>query len=189
MAQKHDPSLIALRYVTALFELAHSAKKTDEVAKELAALALLVKTSPEFAALCHSPVITRQTKSVAIATLVSTLKLSKLVGQFLALLTQNQRLALLPQIAESFAARLRSERGEAIAQIQTATTLSESLQKELSTLLSRFSGKKVSLSVQQEPEILGGVRIHLGGTMIDASLAGKLARLKDALSSSGRDTA
>jgi F-type H+-transporting ATPase subunit delta len=104
-----------------------------------------------------------------------------LVAQLLTVLAANQRLALLPAIVAEFAAQMRAHRGEMVAEVATATKLDAATEQALVASLTKYTGKKVVLAVSQKPEILGGLKIRLGGVMIDASVAGKLMRLKDKL--------
>ncbi len=181
MASAQDDKQIASRYVTALFDLAKEQKKLDKTAEELAALADLLGNSSDFAALCNSPVISRQDKEKAVQALAKKTKLSPIVSQFLTLLAENQRLALLGAITAEFASRLREHHGEIVAEVQTAAPIDAKTEKSLAAALSKYTGKTVTLDIQEKPEILGGLRLFIGGRMIDASVSGKLQRLQEKL--------
>lgn len=189
MANAQDEKQIASRYVTALFELANEQKKLDAVAAELEKLGVSLQESAEFSALCQSPVLSTAAKTDAVAAIAKKSKMHALVAQLLKVLAENQRLILLPAIIIEFAARMRAHHGEAVAEITAATPLDSKTEKTLIAALGSYTGKKVVLSVQQKPELLGGLQIRLGGVMIDASVSGKLQRLKDALNQSIRQIA
>lgn len=189
MASAQDEKQISARYVTALFALAQEQKKQDTVAEELSALANLLNTSAEFKSLCFSPALSAATKLEAVAAIAKKLKLSALTNNFLNVLAENQRLPLLAAVAEDFLAALRESKGEIVAEILTATKLDSKTEKSLVESLSKYTGKTVSLQVTEKPELLGGLQIRLGGVMIDASVLGKLNRLKEKLTNGIRAAA
>lgn len=182
MAKSQDETQIAARYVNALFTLAADQQKLDTVAEGLEALGVLLAKSYDFSALCHSPMLSRVAKMQAVEAIAKKVKLQPLVAQLLTVLANNQRLSVLPAVIVEFAARMREHHGEVVADVATATKLDAATEKSLTTNLSKYTGKKVVLRVQEKPEILGGLTVRIGGMMIDASVAGKLARLKDRLS-------
>lgn len=182
MAKSQDNTQIAARYVNALFTLAAEQKALDAVAEALAALGKLLADSADFTALCHSPVLSRVAKMQAVEAIAKKIKLQPLVAQLLTVLANNQRLSVLPAVITEFAARMRDHHGEVVADVATATKLDAATEKSLTSNLSKYTGKKVVLRVQEKPEILGGLTVRIGGMMIDASVSGKLARLKDRLS-------
>jgi F-type H+-transporting ATPase subunit delta len=181
MAASQDEKQIAARYVSALFSLATEQKKLDAVAAELEKLGELLAESADLKALCQSPMLSTTAKMQAVMAIAKKAKMHALVAQLLTVLAANQRLALLPAIVAEFAAQMRAHRGEMVAEVATATKLDAATEKALVASLTKYTGKKVVLAVSQKPEILGGLKIRLGGVMIDASVAGKLMRLKDKL--------
>jgi ATP synthase F0 subunit b/ATP synthase F1 delta subunit len=68
-----------------------------------------------------------------------------------------------------------SRRGEVVAHVGTAAELSDTQHDRLTELLSRVYGHPVSLQLEVNPELLGGVTIAVGDEVIDGSLASKLA--------------
>jgi ATP synthase F0 subunit b/ATP synthase F1 delta subunit len=68
-----------------------------------------------------------------------------------------------------------SRRGEVVAHVGTAAELSDAQHDRLTELLSRVYGHPVSLQLEVNPELLGGVTIAVGDEVIDGSLASKLA--------------
>jgi ATP synthase F0 subunit b/ATP synthase F1 delta subunit len=68
-----------------------------------------------------------------------------------------------------------SRRGEVVAQVRAAAELTEAQENRLSELLSRIYGHPVSLQLEVDPELLGGLTIAVGDEVIDGALASKLA--------------
>lgn len=98
-----------------------------------------------------------------------------------AVLVENGRLSLLPQIHTLFE-RLRAEQeGVLEAEIAAAFPLSEAQQKDLiNRLESRFK-RKVTARVVVDPELIGGVKIVAGDVVIDASVQGRLQDMASTL--------
>lgn len=64
--------------------------------------------------------------------------------------------------------------GKSTATVYAATELTQEQCSRLQRLLSRFYGKEISIHVTVEPELIGGLRIHHGAEVIDASLLQKM---------------
>jgi F-type H+-transporting ATPase subunit delta len=67
------------------------------------------------------------------------------------------------------------------AEMIAASPLKPEEAARVSDRLSKSFGKKVNLEVRHDPALLGGVILKIGSQQLDASLAGKIARLKVAL--------
>ena len=104
-----------------------------------------------------------------------------LFGNFLALLADNRRLELLPDIAALFEA-LRAEAERIVkARITSATTLPAAEIESIKTALKRRFGREVELETAIDESLIGGAVIAAGDVVIDGSLKGKLSRLQSAL--------
>lgn len=100
---------------------------------------------------------------------------------FVNLLAANERLAVLPEIAQQFQ-RLRHAHEQIIdAHVSSAYPLSDAQADDIRSTLQNKYGRKVELTVSIDPELLGGVSIRVGDEVMDASVRGKLAQLAVAL--------
>jgi F-type H+-transporting ATPase subunit delta len=187
MATAQEKRQIAQRYVAALFALAKEQKKLKNVAEDMVSLGELLQESEEFAYLCHNPTLSQEQQSQALVEMAKKAKFHAVTSQFLQLLVQNRRLDALAQMVEVFADTVREDNGEVLANVQTATKLLKTQQTALKKMLEGFTGKKVELDVQQNPEILGGLKIIVDGTMVDASMQGRLDRMTEQLETSIRE--
>jgi F-type H+-transporting ATPase subunit b/F-type H+-transporting ATPase subunit delta len=68
-----------------------------------------------------------------------------------------------------------SRRGEVVAHVRAAADLTEEQESRLTELLSRIYGRPVSLQLDVDPELLGGLTIAVGDEVIDGALSSKLA--------------
>ena len=174
---------LAERYAAALFELADERRALDEVASDLRALTAMLAVSGDFVRLIRSPVLSREQQSKAIEAIAQRAGLSPLVRNFLAVVARNRRLFAIPAMVEAFLVKLAARRGEVTAQITVAQALSEAQHEALNEQLRRSTGSKVSLNVQVDPTLIGGIIVKLGSRMVDASIASKLQRLQFAMKS------
>jgi F-type H+-transporting ATPase subunit delta len=101
---------------------------------------------------------------------------------FIRVLIDARRIELLPEIRELYEALRNEAEGVAEAAIQSARPLSDAEVSELTAALAKRLGKRVEAKVSVDESLLGGARIAVGDTVIDGSVRGKLAQMKQALS-------
>jgi F-type H+-transporting ATPase subunit delta len=100
---------------------------------------------------------------------------------FLALLADNRRLALLPEIAGLFE-ELRAEAERVVkARVTSATALGDGELEGIKAALKKRFGRDVQVETAVDASLIGGAVIDAGDVVIDGSLKGKLGRLQSAL--------
>ncbi|MGF1544663.1 MAG: F0F1 ATP synthase subunit delta [Parvularculaceae bacterium] len=181
MATPQDKSGAPARYAEALFDLAEEAGDIEAVEKDANALKAAIATSADLRALLESPVYDADQKGAAIAALADRAGFAGLTRNFLGLVARNRRLFMLERILLAFAARLSAHRGEVSAEAISAAPLSDDQTKRLRGEIERRVGKAVNLVAKVDPDLLGGVVVKIGSTMVDGSLRTKLNRLKSKL--------
>ncbi|PRH81704.1 F0F1 ATP synthase subunit delta [Arenimonas caeni] len=101
--------------------------------------------------------------------------------RFLALLADNGRLALLPEIAGLYD-QLRAEAERVVkAKVTSAVPMEADAVERIKASLKRRFGREVELATEVDPALIGGAVIDAGDLVIDGSLRTKLARLGAAL--------
>ena len=104
-------------------------------------------------------------------------------ARFLALLAENRRLPLLPEIAGLYD-QLRSEAERVVkATVTSATALPASELETIKVALRRRFGSEVEVETSVDDSLIGGAVITAGDVVIDGSLKGQLGRLQSALAS------
>lgn len=73
-------------------------------------------------------------------------------------------------------------RGEAVAEVRSAVSLSEEQTARVAEALSRASGRNVTVHVVVDPEIIGGLTAQIGDTVFDGSVRTRLDKMKERLS-------
>lgn len=81
------------------------------------------------------------------------------------------------QLAEVAVAR----RGEVVAHVSAATELSDTQRNRITEVLSRIYGHPVTVQMQIDPELLGGLSISVGDEVIDGTLSSRLAKAQTQL--------
>ena len=100
---------------------------------------------------------------------------------FVGMLAENDRLILLPEIAEQFQALKNAEEGAANAEITSAFPMNDAQVKDVVATLERKFGRKLNPSVTVDPALIGGVRVVVGDQVLDTSVRAKLQKMHTAL--------
>lgn len=95
-------------------------------------------------------------------------------NQFLDLLAEQDRLSVLPEIAQMYEEALNAKNGVVAAYVQTAQALEQAQQEQIKQAIARKTGAKVDLKIEQVPELMAGIIIEYNGQVIDQSLKGRL---------------
>ena len=102
---------------------------------------------------------------------------------FIAILSENRRLQLLPQISRQFEI-MKANREKAIdVDVVSAYELDAGQQQKLSDALGAKLERKINMQVSLDKSLLGGAIIRAGDTVIDGSIRGRLAKLAESLNS------
>ncbi len=104
-----------------------------------------------------------------------------LFARFLGVLAEVTRLPLLAVIQLEFEQLKYTAEGRIEVRVSSAKPLSAEAQQRLCTALSRRYGRGVELLLNEDPDLIGGVRIEGDGEVIDTSVQGRLQRLAHAL--------
>ena len=171
-------SRLAQRYAKALFEVAHAASSVDEVCTDLDRLSAALSV-PANAARVMSPETGVESRGKIVGALLG--ESHELTEKAVGVVLQRRREAILGELAAAFGDLRRESRGEALGVVETAKPLDDTGLQELTDRASKLAGKKVSLSVKDSPELIGGVKIRIGNTLYDGSVASVIEDLERAL--------
>lgn len=172
---------IARPYAEAVFRLAQAANNFDAWSRMLQ-LASTVAQDPQMAALIADP----KTDSTTIARVFLAVAGGVLDEQgknFVSLLIENGRVAVLPQVAALYEDLKRAHQGEVEAVIASALPLSDAQTSALVAGLEKRFSRKVKASTLVDPSLIGGARITVGDVVIDGSVSGQLQKMAFALKS------
>lgn len=162
---------VARPYAEAAFALAKASGRLPAWQDALARLAAAA-SEPRIAACFTDPRLSPERIAALIATAAGDLDAEQ--RNFVALLVENRRLAVLPEIHRLFEALKDEAEKVQVAEVVSAFPLSETQLADLTAALERRLAVKVKARVRVDPELIGGVKIAIGDEVIDASVRGKL---------------
>ncbi len=169
------------RYAQAIFQL-----MVEKWQSELGAVADLVSRDPELTALLADTARDAAQKIAGLDAALAQLQpqaLSAEVANFARLLVQEGDFALLPQVATGLAQVASGRTGPTKAEVTSAVELSPQEQEEIRRKLVQEHGDGLAFHFAVDPSLMGGLRVRVGDTLIDTSVASRLARLRESLAS------
>lgn len=168
----------ARRYAQAVFQLAQESDKLEEWRQDLTKIAELVEDT-EFMALMENPKLPFEIKTKLAQQRLE--RINPLAMNLVCLLVTKGRLKNADQIAEEYERLLNDYYGVAVAEVTTAIPLDGADKEKLNRYLEAIAGRKVNITLQVDPAILGGFVARIDDTLIDGSLRNKLGELKKTL--------
>ncbi len=172
---------IARRYAKALVQLGSEGGLIDRFREELAAVDGLFSGNGELRAAFANPAFTAEQKKEIMKGLVEKAKCSGLVGNFLLLLVDKNRVAFLGQIVQTYQKLADEQSGVIRPVIRTAFDLDAGQVTAIQGALEKQTGKKVVPQVTVDSGLLGGVVTQIGDTAYDSSVKTQLKRIQDIL--------
>jgi F-type H+-transporting ATPase subunit delta len=170
---------IARPYAQAAFQFADSQGALGKWSDMLEILSV-VAADPEMTALIENPRMT-ETQLADLFIAIGADRLDGSCHNFLRLLAENRRLALLPEIAALFEIQRRDAERTIRAELITAFPASEAQQASVTNALKQRLGRDIELVCTTDATLIGGAIIRAGDLVIDGSVRGKLERLGNAL--------
>ena len=174
-------SEISGRYATAVFDLATDQGAIDAVSSDLNEFKVMLESSSDLQRLVRSLILSREDRAAAIAALSKAAKFSQLTSRFLAVVARNRRLSDISDIIHAFFALVAKDKGEINADVTSATALSKDQITSLTAALKEAAGTSVNLDLKVDPDLIGGLVVKIGSTMVDSSLRTKLSKLQLAM--------
>jgi len=176
-----DFTTAARPYAKAVFELAQETSKFDHWSGRLGFLAAVIQ-NPEMAQRLEAPGFTQSDKASMVETVVGD-EIDDLTRNFVRLLAENNRLSLMPDIAGIFEELRAEAEGEIEATVTTAFELTDAQSKKIADALSKRLDRKVRITSEIDPELIGGAVIRAGDLVIDGSLRGRMDKLSSTVAS------
>ena len=176
---------IVRRYASALFAAASKADEVDRVESDLGLVSatlfgnVLLGGGALWNALV-SPIIPPAKKREILAAIFEG-KVSEITLAYLGLLVDKRREEAIRQTEAEYVLLANEARGIVEAEVTSATPLDEDQEARLAAKLSATTGKNIQLSRKVDPSVIGGLLVQMGDTVIDGSIRGQLAALREEL--------
>ena len=173
--------LTARRYAKALLQIGDQQGNVPQLHGELDTIAAAVAANADLMRLVASPLVLPRKKAEVFETILAAAKVSETLRHFFRVVAEAGRLNLLPDLRRTFADLVDERAGIVEAKVVSAQPLTEAQSQALVVSLAARTGKTIRLSWSQDAALLGGLKVQVGSTVLDASLQGQLRQLKTQL--------
>lgn len=167
----------ARRYARALHEQARAQDAVPAVDDDMETLHATLEASDELVRFFQSPIISQERKHGVVRALLDE-RLHGLSSGLLHLLVEKKREGLVQEIVQAYRALRDAEEGRVEARAQVAHDLDKAGRDQLQAALEGLLGKQVRLTVEQNPDLIGGVIVRVGDTVYDRSVRRQLDALR-----------
>ena len=174
-------SNISKRYARAFFEIATEGKQIEKYYGELNQFALIISQNKDLGNFLANPVFDQESKKGVVVNIIGKLKLSVMTVNFLKLLVDKKRIDVLSDIVFFYRQLMDESLKKVRVNLKTAFPLSSEMQNYITSSLEKVTGKKVEVSVEKDPGLLGGIVIGVGDTLYDGSIRNQLNNMRNLL--------
>ena len=169
-------SVVDRVYAQALFEAALEQSRLEPVRDQLAQIVAAEEQVPELRELLRNPQLDPRARAAALEALLA--EGDELLRNFLLVLTDKGRADRLGEIARELERLVAEHEGIVHAELTTAVELSDEEAEKLLRQIEEASGRKVEASRSVDSNLIAGVVLQVGSHRLDASVRGRLERLR-----------
>jgi len=167
---------IAQVYARSLFEVAEEHDKLDEVRDQIGQFADALGESRDLQTFFFSPYFSTEEKKQGLTSALE--GADPVVENFLALLIENHRMPVLFRVRREFDQMWRDVNKLLPVQITSAVELDKAVTQQIGDEIGRQTGRTVELTSTVDPDVLGGLVVRVGNSILDASIRTRLERLR-----------
>jgi F-type H+-transporting ATPase subunit delta len=169
-------SVVHRTYARALFDAAKEKGRLAKVREELADFVAAVDDVPELDALLRNPQFDPRSKVQALEDVLG--GADELVRNFLLLVVEKNRGGQTREIQREFERLMAQEERRLSVELTTAYELSDDEAQQIVAQIERASGRPVDATRDVDPNLIGGIVLQAGSMRVDASVRGRLERLR-----------
>jgi ATP synthase F1 delta subunit len=170
---------IADVYARSLFEVASEHDKTDLLREQLGQFADALQENRDLAIFFFSPYFSTPEKKDGLKRAVE--GADETLVNFLELLIEKHRMPVIFRIRRVYDTLWEKTHHVLPVQIATAIELDDGVARKLGDRIAETTGQKVELTASVDPEILGGIVLRVGNSILDASIRNRLENLRKAV--------
>jgi F-type H+-transporting ATPase subunit delta len=172
-------SVVDRVYARALFEAAQEKGRLEPVRDQLEQVVAAAAEVPELRELLRNPQLDPRARAAALEDVLA--GGDELLRNFLLVLVDKGRIGELEVIAQEFERLVAASEGVLSAELTTAIELSDDDERRLLRQIEDASGRKVEATRHVDPGLIGGIVLQVGSHRLDASVRGRLDRLRRTL--------
>jgi F-type H+-transporting ATPase subunit delta len=173
---------IAAVYARSLFQVASEQDKLDAIREQLGQFADALAESRELQVFFFSPYFSTQEKEDGLERALS--GADPIFENFLKLLIENHRMPVLFRVRRAYDALWEEANRLLPVQVTSAVQLDEKTVAQIGERIAEQTGRKVELSSEVQPDILGGIVVRVGNSVLDASVRNRLEQLRKQVATS-----
>jgi F-type H+-transporting ATPase subunit delta len=167
---------LAQVYARSLFQVAREHGKLDVLREQLAQFVDALDANRELAVFFFSPYFSTKEKQEGLQRLLD--GADPILLNFLGLLIENHRMPVIFRISHEYE-RLWDEENKTLpVEITSAIALDEQTTASLGRTIGERAGRKVTLAAHVDPDIIGGIIVRVGNSILDASIRNRLEQLR-----------
>jgi F-type H+-transporting ATPase subunit delta len=167
---------LAQVYGRSLFEVAREHGRLDELREQIGQFADALDQNRQLAVFFFSPYFSSTEKQEALGGLLD--GADEILLNFLGLLIENHRMPVIFRIRQEYERLWDEENRTLPVQITSAIALDEATTESLGRTIGERAGRKVTLAAHVDPDILGGIIVRVGNSILDASIRTRLEQLR-----------
>ena len=165
-------------YSQALFELASENNSINDIEIQVSSILELINKSIDFRDLIKDPTNRIEDQLKVINVISDQFKFNELLKKFLGFIISKRRFFYVEKILNDFLNICSNARGEIKAELSAAKNLNEGEINNIKNELSTTFGSNIKLNHKYDPNLIGGLIIKVGSTMIDTSIKNKLQQIE-----------
>ena len=163
-------------YARSLFEVAKAQDRLDEVREQLGQFSEALEADRGLITFFFSPYFSTGEKKDGLHRAIE--GADPIFMNFLELLVEKHRMPAIHRIRRDYDGLWREERKLLPVQVTSAVQLDEEVVRSLADRISETTGRQVDLTANVEPDIIGGIVLRVGNSILDASIRNRLDQLR-----------
>jgi F-type H+-transporting ATPase subunit delta len=169
----------ASRYARALLDVALAEDDPQVVEQQLAAVVDLFRGHADLWKVMTNPAVPVTRKQGIVSAMLPKLALVPVLNKLLTMIAGRDRIALLPDLLETYRSRLMDHQKVVRAQVTSAVALPPASVAKLEASLAVLTGRKVLMTTATDPGMLGGIVTRIGSTVYDGSVRRQLEKMRE----------
>ena len=177
-------TILAKRYAKALFAVWQEEGKSQTYNEALNDLGDFLENYPEAMDALTNLLYPMELREKVMGQLISAMQADNFLTNFLNLLVEKKRTGILPEIATEFQALVDADQNVSRGKVVSAAEITEELRAKVQATLENITEKKVILTTEVDPSIIGGIVAKVGDLVMDGSIKTQLAGLNESIKGS-----
>ena len=174
--------IVGKRYAKALLNLAGDDQNIEKIGAELSEMADHYENDEALHNVIHEPKVNKANKVAIIGEIAKKAGFDDLINRYCRYLVTKGRFDIVADISTAYQALAMKKLGKASAKMTVAFGLGDAEKKKLQKQLSDYTGKDITLTVEEDKSILGGAITSIDSLVLDGSIRNRLNLIRESIS-------